>query len=110
MTVKVFNMNRMKDFESTLKPVACVLYFAWNNQNLALPIEDLEGRASTQTLFLYFLACSRCTSRVDSFITTTLPSPPPVSTAGVVFMMTTCLSPCATCPYPLELYSTLHLN
>jgi len=65
-TVKNFNMNRMKDFKSTIKPVSCVLYFAWNNQNLDLPVQDLEARASTVTLCLSFLAYS-CASLADFF-------------------------------------------
>jgi hypothetical protein len=109
-TVKIFNMNRMKDFNSSFKPVACVLHFAWKNQNLALPIEDLEARASTLTLLLYFLACSPCTSLADSFFATTLHSPPPISTAGIAYIMNTYLSLCASCLHPLELYSTLHHN
>jgi hypothetical protein len=57
-TVKNFNMNRMKDFKNTFKPVACVLYFAWNNQNLDLPIGGLEACAPAVTLCLYSPACS----------------------------------------------------
>jgi len=85
-TVKNFNMNRVKDFKDTFKPVACVLYFAWNNKNLASPIEDLEARASTVTLCFYFLTCSPWASLADSFITTTLHTPPPVSTAWIAYI------------------------
>jgi hypothetical protein len=127
-TLKNFNMNRMKDLKNTFKPVTCVLYFAWDNQNLALPIPDLEARASTVTFCLYFPACSPCASLADSFITPTSHCPPSISTAGVAYIITTCLSLCAncrwisrlacilticlslcaTCLHALELYSILH--
>ena len=109
-TVKIFNINRMKDFKNIFKPVACVLYFYWNNQNLALPIEGLETRASTVVLCFYFLAYSPCSSLADSFITTTFDSPPPTSTTGIAYILTICLSLCATCLHPLEFYSSLHHN
>jgi hypothetical protein len=130
-TVKNVNMNRMKDFKNTFKPVAYVLYLAWNNQNLALPIEDLEARVSTVTLCLYFLACSPCASLANSFITTTLHSPPLISTAGLAYIITTCHSAplvstrwsstiaciittclllCASFLHPLELCNGLHHN
>lgn len=130
-TVKHFNVSLMKYFKNTFKPVACALYFGWNNQNLALTIEDLEAPASTITLCLYFLACSPCASLADSFVTTTLHSSSPISTAGiapiiticlsaplvstrwsstVACIITTCLSLYASCLHLLELCGTLHHN
>jgi hypothetical protein len=130
-TLKNVDMNRMNDFKNTFKPLAYVLHFAWNNQNLALPIEDVVARVSTVTLCLYFLACYPCASLANSFITTTLHSPPLTSTAGLAYIITTChsaplvctrwssivaciitisLSLCATCLHSLKLYSSLHHN
>ena len=102
--------------------------FAWNNQNLALPNENLEARALTITLCLYFLACSPCSSLADSFTTTTLLCLPPISTAGIACLIiicqfaplvstrwnstlaciiTTCLSLCSSFVHPLELHGAL---
>jgi hypothetical protein len=34
----------MKDFKDTFKPVACVLYFAWNNKNVKVKVKQSRYR------------------------------------------------------------------